>query len=75
MITEAKYGSANLNTLKDGTKQMSPEWIDARLDREVGPTTAAKIRDADLDGSVERWVLKVDEPGNVTKKMLLDGEP
>ncbi len=75
VITEAKYGSANLNTLKDGTKQMSPEWIDARLDREVGPTTAAKIRDADLDGSVERWVLKVDEPGNVTKKMLLDGEP
>jgi hypothetical protein len=75
VITEAKYGSSNLNTLKDGTKQMSPEWIDARLDREVGPTTAAKIRDADLDGSVERWVLKVDEPGNVTKKILLDGEP
>jgi hypothetical protein len=75
VIGEAKYGSSQLGDTADG-KQMSPEWVDQRLDKAVGLRTADQIREAELEpGGVERWVLRVDENGNVTKTVLKDGEP
>ena len=75
VIGEAKYGDSRLGMTKDG-KQMSPEWIDQRLDKAVGKRMADEIRQADLDpGQVERWMIRVDENGNVEKTMLKDGQP
>jgi len=70
VITEAKYGSSQLGTLKDGTRQMSDDWVDARLNKAVGEQTADVIRDADARGQVEKWLLHVDENGNVTKSLI-----
>lgn len=72
VITEAKYGSGRLATLKDGSKQMSDDWIDDRLNKEVGRREADRIRDAMAEGRVEKRLLKVDENGNVTSTLLRD---
>lgn len=69
VIADAKYGSSKLGNTKDG-QQMSQKWIDNRLNKEVGKAEADRIRDAMLEGWVERWVLKVDAAGNVTKVIL-----
>lgn len=71
VITEAKYGSGRLGTLKDGTKQMSDEWVLPRLRGEVGPKEALKVRNAMARGDVEKLLLKVDETGNV-RPVLID---
>ena len=71
VVTEAKYGTSQLGTLKDGTRQLSESWIDDRLEREVGDETARKIIKSDY----ERWVLRVDSNGNVTKIVLPPGKP
>lgn len=70
VISETKYGTSKLTTLDDGTKQMSDDWVEGRLDKAVGPSTARAIRDADENGLVEKWLLHVDENGNVTKSLL-----
>ena len=70
VITESKYGSSTLSTLKDGTKQMSDDWVDQRLNKAVGEQTANAIRDADARGQVEKWLLQVDENGNVSKSLV-----
>lgn len=49
---------------------MSDDWVDARLNKAVGEQTANTIRDADARGQVEKWLLQVDENGNVTKSVL-----
>ena len=69
VISEAKYGTSDLGMTKDGP-QMSDKWIDKRLDKAVGKVEADKISDSMLDGNVEKWLLKVDEKGNVTKEVL-----
>ena len=69
VISEAKYGSSDLKMTKDG-QQMSDKWIDKRLDKAVGKIEADKIRDSMLEGNVEKWLLKVDENGAVTKEVL-----
>ena len=43
-IVESKYGSSQLGDTQDG-RQMSWEWIDARLDESVGERTADRIRE------------------------------
>jgi hypothetical protein len=73
VVTESKYGSSGLSTLKDGTKQMSDDWVDARLNQAVGTQTADEIRDADARGQVEKWLLNVSENGNVTKSTIPGG--
>ncbi len=73
VITEAKYGTSKLGTLQDGTKQMSDKWVNGRLNDAVGLETADKIRLADSDGLVEKWLLQVDEYGNVTKTIIPPG--
>ncbi|MFY9476072.1 MAG: DUF6861 domain-containing protein [Aquabacterium sp.] len=72
VITEAKYGTSRLATLKDGTKQMSDDWVDARLNKAVGPRQADRIREAMAEGRVEKRLLQVDEYGTVTSKILTD---
>lgn len=69
---EAKYGTSRLATLKDGTKQMSDDWVDARLNKAVGPRQADRIREAMAEGRVEKRILQVDEHGTVTSKILTD---
>jgi hypothetical protein len=73
VITEAKYGSSRLGTLKDGTKQMSDKWVSDRLGDAVGEDTELQIRDAEARGQVEKWLLQVDENGNVTKSVIPPG--
>ena len=36
IIGEAKYGSSNLSTLSDGTRQMSNKWIQNRIEEAMG---------------------------------------
>lgn len=66
VVTEAKYGSGQLGTLKDGTKQMSDKWVSNRLSKEVGPSAADDI---ELSG-YDKWLLRVDENGAVTRTTL-----
>ncbi len=66
IIGEAKFGTSQLSTLKDGTKQMSDEWIQRNLTNAVGPDLADEIL---LEG-YERVILKVDKFGNVVPKPI-----
>ncbi len=70
VIGEAKFGKAQLGTLKDGTKQMSDQWIGRRLYRELAPEDADSVRDSMTRGQTEKWLLKVDDQGNVSKIVL-----
>lgn len=62
IIAEAKYGSAGLGTTKRGVKQMSPEWIDERLEALFGEDRAKDI----LRAGYARVVQRIDKYGNVT---------
>ncbi|MGN6529421.1 MAG: hypothetical protein ACTHL8_23760 [Burkholderiaceae bacterium] len=73
VITESKYGTSQLSTLKDGTKQMSDKWVSDRLDNAVGEEAADDIRYASSRGQVEKWLLQVDSSGNVTKSIIPPG--
>lgn len=73
VITEAKYGTSQLSKLKDGTKQMSDKWVFDRLGDAVDEDTELQIRDAQVRGQVEKWLLQVDENGNVTKTIIPPG--
>ena len=73
VITESKYGSSQLSTLKDGTKQMSDKWVSDRLDNAVGEEAADDIRYASSRGQVQKWLLQVDSNGNVTKSIIPPG--
>ncbi len=71
VIDEAKFNTAGLGKTKDG-KQMSDGWIEGseRLEKQVGPRKAAEIKDAMLDGDVEKVLSKIDKNGNVVTKQL-----
>lgn len=72
LIVDAKYGSAQLNPdTKDG-KQMSENWIDRRLDKDVGKEKADDIRMEKLlnPDNVGCYVAHVDKDGNVTYDKL-----
>lgn len=64
-VTDAKYGSAGLGRLKDGTQQMSPKWITDAVNRGFSPSQAGQIR-----RSHEPGILRVDKDGNVTWESL-----
>lgn len=70
VISEAKYGSSQLSTLKDGTRQMSDKWVDSRLDKAVGRRMANQIRDAAERGQVQKLLLRVDDTGTVAETVL-----
>ncbi|MDO5640862.1 MAG: hypothetical protein Q4G26_00540 [Paracoccus sp. (in: a-proteobacteria)] len=64
-VVDAKYGSAGLGRLKDGTEQMSPKWIRNRLDDELGEDLAFEV-----NGSYEPVILRVGKDGQVTVESL-----
>lgn len=76
VITEYKYGSSSLGKTADG-KQTSDDWLNGvntgrdRIGDAVGEAEAGRIKDALDTGQVEKWLLRVDDTGNV-KKQLLD---
>ena len=70
VISEAKYGSSQLSTLKDGTRQMSDKWVVDRLNEAVGLETAEVIEDAIARGQVQKLLLRVDAQGAVTEVVL-----
>jgi hypothetical protein len=65
VIGEAKFGSSQLGKTQDGM-QMSENWVDNRLNKAVGRRKAADI----MDEGYDRVLLKVDENGNVTPKII-----
>jgi hypothetical protein len=67
VVGEAKFGSSRLGTTKDGM-QMSENWVDNRLEKAVGRETADDIQ---LEG-YDRWLLRVDENGNVTPSAITE---
>lgn len=67
VIGEAKFGSSQLGKTQDGM-QMSENWIDNRLEKAVGRETADDIQ---LEG-YDRWLMRVDESGNVTAKAITE---
>lgn len=60
-VGEAKYHTAQLGTLTDGTKQMSGKWIVDRLPNDVGLDMADDIIDSFND--VERVLVRVNSDG------------
>lgn len=71
VITEAKFGSSKLSKgLADGTNQMDDAWVMKRLDSAVGKEQADLIRDAMDAGTVQKVLLRVDEAGNVTPRLI-----
>ena len=66
IIAEAKYGSARLSYLKNPeTKQMSREWIGARLKDAVGGRKLQEIRQASDAGDVGYQLVKVRKNGDI----------
>jgi hypothetical protein len=66
---EAKYNTAKLGKTADG-KQMGDKWVSNRLEDSVGRVEADRISEALKKGKAEKWLLRVDEQGNVTGKIL-----
>jgi len=65
VVADAKFGSSRLGKTDDGM-QMSENWVDNRLNKALGRDIADDIRAEGYD----RYVLKVDESGNVTPKLV-----
>lgn len=66
IIGEAKYGSSKLSVLKDGTPQMSDDWIKPRLKDFVGSSTYDTI----LETGYDRVLFHVDGDGNIVTSLL-----
>ena len=72
---EAKDLSMTKGSTRNGVayppaKQMSDDWIRPRLLKDPD-LTQEQVKD--IINNYERWVLVVDEKGNITKKIILDG--
>lgn len=74
IIVDSKYGSAQLNPNTMDGKQMSSNWIDKRLDKDVGKEKADEIRLEKIlnPDNVGTYVAHVDEDGNVRYDKLDD---
>ncbi|MDT4812823.1 hypothetical protein FQZ97_457890 [compost metagenome] len=69
VIMESKYGKAELGETLDG-RQMSDDWIRARLEKAVGDDMAKAIERALNRGEVKRVLIRTKEDGSVTGKLL-----
>ena len=75
VLVEAKYNTGSLGYTKDG-KQMSDGWLRGdktkfnRIQDAVSESEAAMIDDAMKGGQVEKWLVRVDEQGAVSKRLL-----
>lgn len=67
VVTESKFGTSRLGTTKKDGPQMSHPWIRSRLESAVGNRRAA---DDIISSGYERWILQVDENGNVTRTIM-----
>ena len=72
IITEAKYGSSQLGTSRDG-KQMSDGWITGseRLKKAVGRYVADDVTFAMGMGRVEKRIHKVSPAGTLVESVIL----
>ncbi|WP_223559679.1 PAAR-like protein [Chryseobacterium lathyri] len=66
VVVDAKYGQAGLNTLTDGTRQMSDKWIQDRLGNTV---SRQELRNITQSG-YERVVGKVDANGKIVYRRV-----
>ena len=75
IIAEAKFGSARLGVLKDGTPQMGDKWIIDRLKAAIGEEMANKIRMEMISNpdNVGTVLVNVSANGFVKKTQLIDG--
>lgn len=75
VIVEAKFGQGSMGNTIDG-RQMSDDWVSGaktsydRLESALGFDKAVAVRESLDAGKVEKWLLKVDASGNVSKKIL-----
>ncbi len=73
-IVEAKYNTARLGRMADGSKQMDNDWIDAkRLEKAgLGRKDIRKVLKGlkDNDGSVEKLLIRNKPNGNLVVKTL-----
>lgn len=75
VVTEYKYGQGSLGSTKDGL-QMGDDWLKgvntgkSRIDSAIGVEDALKVNEALKTGNVEKWLLRVDESGDVSKQAL-----
>jgi hypothetical protein len=75
VLVEAKYNKASMGYTKDG-KQMSDGWLTGkntgfdRIGDAVGREEAAQVRKSLDTGKTEKWLLRVDEQGGVSKRLL-----
>lgn len=66
IVGEAKYNTSKLSTLKDGTKQMSKEWIGGkRLEEAIGTEKANLIGD-----NYERNLYNIKKNGSLNFRVL-----
>ena len=66
IVGEAKYNTSKLSTLKDGTKQMSKEWIGGkRLEEAIGTEKANLI-----GNNYERNLYNIKKNGSLNFKVL-----
>ena len=76
VVVDHKYGYGKLGKTLDG-KQMSDDWINGintgrdRLESAVNSRKREDILNSMQKGQVEKWLLKIDDSGNV-KKVVLD---
>jgi hypothetical protein len=75
VITEYKYGTGNLGATRDGL-QMSDDWLNGivtgrdRLKAVLGETEALDVRLSMDGGRIEKWLLRSDVDGEVSKQIL-----
>lgn len=75
VIAEYKYGSSGLGQTKDGL-QMSDDWLSGektgfdRIEHAVGHDQADDILSSLRRGQVEKWLVRTDDNGVVSKAVL-----
>jgi hypothetical protein len=75
VVTEYKYGSSGLGNTRDG-RQTSDGWLNGintgrdRVADAVSFEESIKIRNSMEAGATEKWLIRVDELGNVSKQVL-----
>ncbi|GAA0824221.1 hypothetical protein GCM10009111_34820 [Colwellia asteriadis] len=77
VITEAKYNTAQLGKMKDGTKQMSNKWINDERLKKAGISKKERFKILKAlrknDGSVEKLLIRNKLDGSLVVKTLDKG--
>lgn len=70
VVADAKYNTAQLEKLADGTKQMSDPWIRDRLTDALGRDAANAVRKEMENGTLNRLLVRVDPEGKIVARFL-----